>query len=295
MQLIWKGTHEFGIGRAAGFKKGQLCTYIVARYKPGLMNNFTFESSIDKGFFNSTSCQRNKPGAWRKMVKVHRLHSTNADGFSNHLNKNVQEVRKTAKRLSAPLQSGSSLPTEESLEYDDAAVSQKQMGEKDPLPYSATLQDPNSYPGYRSKDDMHSSISQRMEDFVWPDESDDKNVYNDLQSTPQKIMQEQNVNSPNKVILEDSKDFPHNDQDDLPSNELPQSDEYSSQFDSDGEPQPQDDFTVTFDSDADRQHLSDDVKFHKPDEDNLFNLDDGRMDDNNKKRGMNKRQSGKIK
>lgn len=51
-QVVWKGSKEFGIGRAAEIHEGLLCTYIVARYRPA--GNFIgeFASNVPLGKTN---------------------------------------------------------------------------------------------------------------------------------------------------------------------------------------------------------------------------------------------------
>ena len=56
MQLIWKGTSHMGIGRAFGMRQGLPCTFIVARYTPGVINSYGLESNIDRGLFVSSYC-----------------------------------------------------------------------------------------------------------------------------------------------------------------------------------------------------------------------------------------------
>jgi len=56
MQLIWKGTSHMGIGRAFGMRQGLPCTFIVARYTPGVINPYGLESNIDRGLFMSSYC-----------------------------------------------------------------------------------------------------------------------------------------------------------------------------------------------------------------------------------------------
>ena len=55
-QVVWKGSKEFGIGRAAEMHNGLLCTYIVARYRPA--GNFIgeFADNVPKGQFESHQC-----------------------------------------------------------------------------------------------------------------------------------------------------------------------------------------------------------------------------------------------
>ena len=60
MQLIWKGTSHMGIGRAFGKRRGLPCTFIVARYRPGVMNAFEMDSNVDKGSFLSSYCNADK-------------------------------------------------------------------------------------------------------------------------------------------------------------------------------------------------------------------------------------------
>lgn len=56
MQLIWKGTSHVGVGRAFGMRKGLPCTFIVARYRPGVINSYDLESNIDRGLFLPSYC-----------------------------------------------------------------------------------------------------------------------------------------------------------------------------------------------------------------------------------------------
>lgn len=56
LQLIWKGTRHMGIGRAFGMHQGLPCTFIVARYTPGVINSYGLESNIDKGLFLPSYC-----------------------------------------------------------------------------------------------------------------------------------------------------------------------------------------------------------------------------------------------
>lgn len=60
MQLIWKGTSHMGIGRAVGMRQGLPCTFIVARYMPGVINAFGLESNIDRGLFVPSYCNAEK-------------------------------------------------------------------------------------------------------------------------------------------------------------------------------------------------------------------------------------------
>ena len=60
MQLIWKGTSHMGIGRAFGKRRSLPCTFIVARYRPGVMNAFEMDSNVDKGSFLSSYCNADK-------------------------------------------------------------------------------------------------------------------------------------------------------------------------------------------------------------------------------------------
>ncbi|XP_078365267.1 uncharacterized protein LOC144649614 [Oculina patagonica] len=60
MQLIWKGTSHMGIGRAFGMRKGLPCTFIVARYRPGVINSYGLESNIDRGLFLPSYCNAEK-------------------------------------------------------------------------------------------------------------------------------------------------------------------------------------------------------------------------------------------
>ena len=45
-----------GIGRAFGMRQGLPCTFIVARYTPGVINSYGLESNIDKGLFLPSYC-----------------------------------------------------------------------------------------------------------------------------------------------------------------------------------------------------------------------------------------------
>lgn len=45
-----------GIGRALGTRLGFPCTFIVARYRPGKINEFSMDSNIDKGLFLPSYC-----------------------------------------------------------------------------------------------------------------------------------------------------------------------------------------------------------------------------------------------
>lgn len=49
-----------GIGRAFGMRKGFPCTFIVARYRPGVINSYGLESNIDKGLFLPSYCNAEK-------------------------------------------------------------------------------------------------------------------------------------------------------------------------------------------------------------------------------------------
>ncbi|PFX24968.1 Golgi-associated plant pathogenesis-related protein 1 [Stylophora pistillata] len=55
MQVIWKNSTEFGIGKAERRKNGRRYTYIVARYKPAIRYN-TMENVL-KGQFNPQYCK----------------------------------------------------------------------------------------------------------------------------------------------------------------------------------------------------------------------------------------------
>ena len=56
LQLVWKGTSHMGIGRAVGMRQGLPCTFIVARYTPGVINAYDLESNIDRGLFVPSYC-----------------------------------------------------------------------------------------------------------------------------------------------------------------------------------------------------------------------------------------------
>ena len=58
MQVIWKNSTEFGIGKAEGKKNGRRYTYIVARYKPAI--TYDTLKNVLKGKFNPSYC-RPKP------------------------------------------------------------------------------------------------------------------------------------------------------------------------------------------------------------------------------------------
>ena len=60
MQLIWKGTSHMGIGRVFGMRKGLPCTFIVARYRPGVINSYGLQNNIDKGLFLPSYCNAEK-------------------------------------------------------------------------------------------------------------------------------------------------------------------------------------------------------------------------------------------
>ncbi|PFX24966.1 uncharacterized protein LOC111330987 [Stylophora pistillata] len=60
MQLIWKGTNHMGIGRAFGTRRGLPCTFIVARYRPGVMNAYEMHSNVDSGSFLPSYCDADK-------------------------------------------------------------------------------------------------------------------------------------------------------------------------------------------------------------------------------------------
>ena len=45
-----------GIGRAFGMRQGLPCTFIVARYTPGVVNPYGLESNIDRGLFLPSYC-----------------------------------------------------------------------------------------------------------------------------------------------------------------------------------------------------------------------------------------------
>lgn len=60
MHLIWKGTSRVGIGRAFGMRRGLPCTFVVARYRPGVMNAFEMGSNIDKGLFLPSYCNADR-------------------------------------------------------------------------------------------------------------------------------------------------------------------------------------------------------------------------------------------
>lgn len=60
MQLIWKGTNHMGIGRAFGMRRGLPCTFVVARYRPGIMNVYELDSNVDKGLFLPSYCNADK-------------------------------------------------------------------------------------------------------------------------------------------------------------------------------------------------------------------------------------------
>jgi len=55
-QVVWKGSQQFGVGRAAQMHNGLLCTYIVARYRPA--GNFLgeFRDNVRKGAFATSRC-----------------------------------------------------------------------------------------------------------------------------------------------------------------------------------------------------------------------------------------------
>lgn len=45
-----------GIGRAFGMRQGLPCTFIVARYSPGVISAYGLESNIDRGLFLPSYC-----------------------------------------------------------------------------------------------------------------------------------------------------------------------------------------------------------------------------------------------
>ena len=55
MQVVWKNSTEFGIGKAEGRRNGRRYTYIVARYKPAIRYD-TMENVL-KGKFNPSYCK----------------------------------------------------------------------------------------------------------------------------------------------------------------------------------------------------------------------------------------------
>lgn len=49
-----------GIGRAFGMRKGLPCTFIVARYRPGVINSHGLQNNIEKGLFLPSYCNAEK-------------------------------------------------------------------------------------------------------------------------------------------------------------------------------------------------------------------------------------------
>ena len=45
-----------GIGRAFGMRQGLPCTFIVARYTPGVINSYDLESNVDRGLSVPSYC-----------------------------------------------------------------------------------------------------------------------------------------------------------------------------------------------------------------------------------------------
>ena len=60
MQIVWKGTKELGIGRAHGMHHGLPCTFVVARYKPGLPSVLGHNDQMTRGIFTPSYCDTDK-------------------------------------------------------------------------------------------------------------------------------------------------------------------------------------------------------------------------------------------
>ena len=55
-QVVWKETTALGIGRAEVEERGQMCAYIVGRYKPAGNMQGSLKENVLKGDFNSSYC-----------------------------------------------------------------------------------------------------------------------------------------------------------------------------------------------------------------------------------------------
>ncbi|PFX24938.1 uncharacterized protein LOC111330941 [Stylophora pistillata] len=57
-QVVWADSHEFGIGKAAGYQNGMPCVFVVGRFKPSGNYNGEYKKNVFKGTFDSSYCDK---------------------------------------------------------------------------------------------------------------------------------------------------------------------------------------------------------------------------------------------